>query len=99
GHLLAVHLEHTGATAGETAHVVEGQRADAEPVVFEVELEHVLAGGESVGSFPARALEVEKVVQEYGLAFQHVKAVAAEPAGPGSRSCLRRRPAGCRSPP
>src|SRR5262249_5216777 len=77
-YLLVVDLEYTGAAAGETAHVVEGQRADAEPVILEVELKRVLAGRE-LRSLPARALQINEVVEEHGFAPQHVEPVAAEP--------------------
>ena len=48
-HCLAVHLERAGAGTAEAAHVVEGEGADAEAVVFEVELDGVLAGREAPG--------------------------------------------------
>src|SRR5690606_31241931 len=46
--LLAVDLEHALAAAADPADAVEGERADAEPVIGEGELERVLARGERV---------------------------------------------------
>ena len=53
GDLLAVHLQHAGAAAADAAQVVEGQRAHAEAVVLEVELQRVLARRQRLRAFPA----------------------------------------------
>src|SRR5262249_31726581 len=37
-HLLAIDLEHASAAAADAAHVVEGERAGPEAIIFEVEL-------------------------------------------------------------
>ena len=57
--VFGINLENSGAGASETAHVVEGERCDAEAIVFEVKLDGVLAGGEGVGAFPLDAFEVD----------------------------------------
>jgi hypothetical protein len=54
--------------------------AYTEAVIFVVELERVLARRQCIGSFPANALEVEQVPQEYRLTFQQVESIAAKPA-------------------
>src|SRR5262249_13037816 len=60
--------------------VVEGERTKTEAVIFEVELKRVLARRQRIRSLPARALEINKVVQEYGLALQHIEPVTAKSA-------------------
>src|SRR5262249_7239766 len=79
-HLFAVDLEHTSTTAANATDVVEGERTKTEAVIFEVELKRVLARRQRIRSLPARALEINKVVQEYGLALQHIKPVTAKSA-------------------
>jgi hypothetical protein len=63
-HLLAVDLEYTGAAAADAAHVVEGERTEAEAVIFEIEFKRVLARRQRVRCLPARALYIEEIVQE-----------------------------------
>ena len=63
GDRLAVDLEDAGAAAADAAHAVEGERAHAEPVVLEVELERVLAGRQRLGALPADALQIDQVPQ------------------------------------
>jgi hypothetical protein len=46
GNFLAVHLERASAAAAQTAQIVKRERADAEAVVLEVELDNVFAGSE-----------------------------------------------------
>src|SRR5262245_23267234 len=75
---LAIDLEHTGATTTDTAHVVEGQRGEAKPVVFEVELEGVLARRQCLLALPAHTLQVEQVPDVDGLTLEDVKAPASE---------------------
>jgi hypothetical protein len=40
----------------------------------------VFAWRKHLAAFPADALKVEKVPEEYGLSFQHVETDAAKPA-------------------
>src|SRR5262249_17495008 len=75
---LAIDLEHAGAATADTAHVVEGQRGEAKPVVFEVNLEGVLARRQRLLTLPAHALQVEQVPDEDGLTLEDVKAPASE---------------------
>jgi hypothetical protein len=51
-HFLAVDLEQASAATADAAHVVEGERAEAETVIFEVELKGVLARCKGVGRVP-----------------------------------------------
>jgi hypothetical protein len=44
GDLLAVDLEHADAPASDAAYIVEGERANPQAILFEVEFERVLAG-------------------------------------------------------
>src|SRR5262245_4229915 len=60
--------------------LLKGERGRPQAVVFEVELERVLAGRERIRSFPARALDVEEVIEEHGFAPQYIEPVAAEAA-------------------
>ena len=87
-HCLAVHLERAGAGTAEAAHVVEGERADAEAVILEVELQRVLAGRERLRAFPLDALEVDQVPQEHRLALEQVEAVAGEASARGQDHAL-----------
>src|SRR5262245_8809734 len=87
--LLAVDLEHPRTALADAAQVVEGERAHAEAVVLEVELDSVLAGGHGVGSLPADALQIDEVPEEHRLALQQVEAVAAESATLGHDHPLR----------
>ncbi len=78
----AVHFERAGAGAAKTAHVVEGERADAKAVILEVELQRVFAGHERVRAFPLDAFQVNQVPEEHRLALEQVKTIAGEaPAG------------------
>ena len=88
GDFLAVHLERAGAGAAEAAHVVEGERADAEAVILEVELDGVLAGRERVRAFPLDAFQVDQVPEEHRLALEQVEAVAGEPSAGGQDHAL-----------
>ena len=83
GDFLAVDLEHAGAAAADAAHVVEGERAGAEAIVLEVELEGVLAGGQRFRTFPANTLQVNQVPEEHRLALEQIEAVAGEAAAGG----------------
>src|SRR5262245_47384181 len=56
GHHLPVDLQHPGAALADAAQLVEGQRREAQPVVFEGELARVLAGRERLRALPAHAL-------------------------------------------
>ena len=76
----AVHLERAGAAAAEAAHVIEGERAQAEAVILEVELQRVLAGRERVRAFPLDAFQVNQVPEEHRFALEQVEAVAGKPA-------------------
>src|SRR5271169_597360 len=71
-HYLAIHLERSGATLADTAHIVVGQRALTEPVVLEVIFDRMLAGGQDVWSLKASPLEVEQVIRVYRLAFYQI---------------------------
>src|SRR5262245_24235417 len=77
-HFLAVDLEHAGATATDTAHVVERKRAGTEAVVLKVELQGVFAGCECIRAFPSHALEVDQVPNEHEFSIEHIEPVAAE---------------------
>src|SRR5262245_43641662 len=57
---LAVDLQDAGAAATDAADIVEGERGKAQSVIFEIELERVLAGRE-LGPFPPDALEVYQI--------------------------------------
>src|SRR5262249_14924309 len=85
-------LEDAGAAPGKPTHVVEGERREAEAVIFEVELERVLAWRER-RALPPHPLEVEQVPGKDGFAFQEVHPVPAEPATFANdcaiRACLR----------
>ena len=85
---LAVDLERAGAGPAETAHVVEGERADAEAVIFEVELDRVLAGRQRVGAFPLDPLQVDQVPQEHRLALEQIEAIAGEAPARGQDHAL-----------
>ena len=77
-HRRAVDLQDARTALTDAAYVVEGERTHAEAVVFEVELQSVLAGRQHLSTFPAHAFQVDQVPQEHRLAFQHVEAVATE---------------------
>ena len=89
GHDLAVHLERAGAGTAEAAHVVEGERADAEAVILEVELQGVLAGRERVRAFPLDAFQVNQVPEEHRLALEQVEAIAGEASAGGQDHAFR----------
>ena len=72
----------------DAAHVVEGERAHAEAVVLEVELQRVLAGRQRLGAFPLHALQVDEVPDEDRLALEQVEAVAGEAAALGDEHAL-----------
>src|SRR5262249_5465293 len=59
GHGLAVHLQRPSATPANTAQVVVRQRRLTEPVVFEIELDRVLAGGQRLRSINYYNLNAE----------------------------------------
>src|SRR5262249_56796417 len=82
-HLLAVDFEHTTAAAADAAQIVECERADSQPVVFEVELQRVLAWQQCIRSLPAHALKVDEVPQKHRLALEHIEPVTAEAAALG----------------
>ncbi len=84
----AVHLERAGAAAAEAAQVVERERADAEAVVLEVELDRVLAGRERVRAFPLDAFQVNQVPEEHRFALEQIEAVAGKPAARGQDHAL-----------
>jgi hypothetical protein len=63
-HFPAVDLEHAGAAPADAAHVVEGERTGSETVVFEVELQRVLARRERLRTLPADAPQIEEVPQK-----------------------------------
>ena len=88
GDFLAVHLQRAGAGAAEAAHVVEGERAEAQAVILEVELQRVLAGRERVRSFPFDALQVNQVPEEHRFALEQVEAVTGEASAGGHDHAL-----------
>src|SRR5262249_7773219 len=67
--LFIVHLQNTGAALPE-----------AGSIVSEVEDDGVFAWRERVLAFPAEAFEVDKVIDEHGLALKQVQAKATEAA-------------------
>src|SRR5207245_2697327 len=75
---VAIDLQYPGAALADAAIVAEHHGRCTETVVFEVELELVLAGAQ-LWSLPTNALEVDEIPGEHGLVLQHVKAVSAEP--------------------
>src|SRR5208283_1524001 len=76
---LAIDLQHARSAASDAADTAEFERADPEPVIFEVELHFVPAGREP-RAFPAHTLEIGEVPQEHRLALGEIEAVAAEAA-------------------
>src|SRR5215471_12930075 len=82
-HLLAVDFEHTSAAAADAAQIVKCERADSQPVVFEVELQRVLAWHQCIRSLPAHAFQVDEVPQKLRLALEHIEPVTAEAAALG----------------
>src|SRR5208283_3936058 len=74
---LAIDLQHARSAASDAADTAEFERADPEPVIFEVELHFVPAGREP-RAFPAHTLEIGEVPQEHRLALGEIEAVAAE---------------------
>ncbi|EXI77682.1 MAG: hypothetical protein AW12_03098 [Candidatus Accumulibacter sp. BA-94] len=82
-HRLAVDLQRARAGPAEAAHVVEGERADAQAVVLEVELKRVLAGSESLGTLPLDPLQVDQVPQEHRLALEQIEAVTRKASARG----------------
>src|SRR6516225_9109424 len=54
-HRRAVNLQDTRTALTDAADVVEGERTHAETVVFETELQSVLAGRQHLSTFPAHA--------------------------------------------
>ena len=57
---LTVQLQRAGAGATNAGEIVESQRARAQAVVLELELDEVPAGCERVRAFPLDALEVDQ---------------------------------------
>src|SRR5215469_7069825 len=69
---LSVHLQRSSAGTAEATDVIKRQRCEAEPVVFEVVLNRVFAGGQRPGAFPAHALQVEqRIVPAAVLAWRY----------------------------
>lgn len=64
---LAVDLERADAAAADATHVIEGERREAQSVILEVELKHVLAGAERFASLPPHALQTNQVPGEHRL--------------------------------
>jgi hypothetical protein len=59
-HYVAVHLQRTRAAAADTARIVVSERRLSEPIVFEVVLDRMPAGGQCLRSLLAGPLEVEQ---------------------------------------
>src|SRR5215470_15087803 len=67
----------------DAAQIVKCERADSQPVVFEVELQRVLAWHQCLRSLPAHAFQVDEVPQKHRLALEHIEPVTAEAAALG----------------
>ena len=68
--------------------LLKRERAHAEAVVLEVELDGVLAGRERLRAFPLDALQIDQVPQEHRLALEQVEAVAGEAPARGQDHAL-----------
>jgi hypothetical protein len=77
---LAVQIENSHAAAADAGEIVEGESSDPQAIVFEVELQRVLAGRERFGAFPAHPLQIDQVPGKNRLALEEIEAIAGEAA-------------------